>query len=162
MDSGIPAAVKTAFLEQRRDQFVAIFKGLWQDAYSIVRRVLEVCWSGIWADVKVKRTVKINIFAENTMSQASEFIFFASKSSVNLGMSRSLDYMSVMRQKAKVLRAILRTWRIISYLQYVHAPGRAYAFRIRAGIRATTKMTKVKTLPTMSLAEITGVSTTRS
>ncbi|KAI0092903.1 ribosome 60S biogenesis N-terminal-domain-containing protein [Irpex rosettiformis] len=69
VDSKAPTVVKTAFLEQRRDNFVSIFKGLWQDSYPVVRRVLETCWSGIWADVKIKRTVKINIFAENTVGQ---------------------------------------------------------------------------------------------
>ena len=64
--------VKATFLEQRRDNLISIFKGLSQDTYSVVRKVLEICWSGIWADVKVKRTVKISIFGENTIGQVSE------------------------------------------------------------------------------------------
>jgi nucleolar pre-ribosomal-associated protein 1 len=60
--------VKAAFLERHRDAFVSIFKGLIQDSYSVVRRVLEVCWTGIWCDPKLKRTIKIGVFNESTLS----------------------------------------------------------------------------------------------
>ncbi|GLB33183.1 hypothetical protein LshimejAT787_0100680 [Lyophyllum shimeji] len=36
--------------------------------YPVVRKVLEVCWTGIWSDPKVKRTLKIGLFNEITIS----------------------------------------------------------------------------------------------
>ena len=69
LDTTTPSSVKAAFLEQHRDAFTSIFKGLWQDTYSVIRRVLEVCWSGLWADAKLKRTLKIQVFSEATLSQ---------------------------------------------------------------------------------------------
>ncbi|TBU65164.1 ribosome 60S biogenesis N-terminal-domain-containing protein [Dichomitus squalens] len=69
LETTTPASVKAAFLEQHRDAFTSVFKGLWQDSYSVIRRVLEVCWSGLWADAKLKRTLKIHVFSEATLSQ---------------------------------------------------------------------------------------------
>lgn len=63
------SSVKAAFLEQHRDIFLSMFKGLRQDAYGVVRKVLEICWAGIWSDAKVKRTIKIGLFNEMTLSQ---------------------------------------------------------------------------------------------
>ncbi|EMD38681.1 hypothetical protein CERSUDRAFT_94218 [Gelatoporia subvermispora B] len=67
VDSTTQASVKTAFLEQRRETFISIFKGLTQDPYSLVRRVLEVCWTGVWSDPKLRRTVKVSLFGESTI-----------------------------------------------------------------------------------------------
>ncbi|KAM5540626.1 hypothetical protein V8D89_005657 [Ganoderma adspersum] len=69
VDSTTSSSVKTAFLERHRDAFTSIFKGLWQDSYSLIRRVLEVCWSGLWSDQKLKRTLKVQVFSEATLSQ---------------------------------------------------------------------------------------------
>ena len=69
LDTTSQHSVKVAFLEQHRDAFTSIFKGLWQDSYSVVRRVLEVCWSGLWSDSKLKRTLKIQVFSESTLAQ---------------------------------------------------------------------------------------------
>jgi len=33
-----------------------------QDHYSLARRVLKVCWAGIWSDAELKRTLKIGLF----------------------------------------------------------------------------------------------------
>ncbi|RDB20241.1 Uncharacterized protein C14G10.02 [Hypsizygus marmoreus] len=68
VDSDSPAQIKSAFLEQHREPFLSIFKGLVQDSYVVVRKILEVCWSGIWSDPKIKRTVKIGFFNEATIS----------------------------------------------------------------------------------------------
>ncbi|KAF9807927.1 hypothetical protein IEO21_08001 [Rhodonia placenta] len=68
-DGTTSSAVKTAFLEQRRDIFVLLFKGLWQDQYSLVRKVLEVCWTGLWSDQKVRKTLKVGLFNETVLSQ---------------------------------------------------------------------------------------------
>ncbi|KAI0640548.1 ribosome 60S biogenesis N-terminal-domain-containing protein [Trametes meyenii] len=69
LDATTPSSVKTAFLEQHRDAFTGMFKGLWQDSYSVIRQVLEVCWAGLWSDTKLKRTLKIQVFSEVTLSQ---------------------------------------------------------------------------------------------
>ncbi|KAG6856484.1 hypothetical protein H0H87_003952 [Tephrocybe sp. NHM501043] len=63
-----PTQVKATFIEQHRDAFLSIFKGLVQDSYNVVRKILEVCWVGLWADPKIKRTTKINLFNETTVS----------------------------------------------------------------------------------------------
>ncbi|KAF7299108.1 hypothetical protein MIND_00859100 [Mycena indigotica] len=62
------ATVKTLFLEQHRDAFFSIFRGLTQDPFVVVRRVLELCWGGIWMDLKLKRTLKIGLFGEITVA----------------------------------------------------------------------------------------------
>ncbi|OCH95273.1 hypothetical protein OBBRIDRAFT_767994 [Obba rivulosa] len=67
VDSTTQGSVKAMFLEQRRETFVSIFKGLAQDPYSLVRKVLEVCWIGIWSDPKLRRTSKVNLFGETTI-----------------------------------------------------------------------------------------------
>lgn len=61
------AQVKTAFLEHHREKFLSIFKGLVSDPYAVIRHVLEACWTGIWSDPKLKRTLKINLFSEITI-----------------------------------------------------------------------------------------------
>lgn len=68
VDSESPTLVKSAFLEQHRDAFLSIFKGLSHDSYAVARKILEVCWAGIWSDQKIKRTVKIGLFNEATIS----------------------------------------------------------------------------------------------
>jgi nucleolar pre-ribosomal-associated protein 1 len=42
------------FLEQRKESLAAIFKGLSQDSYSVVRLVLEKLWGGLWSDTKTQ------------------------------------------------------------------------------------------------------------
>ncbi|KLO07343.1 hypothetical protein SCHPADRAFT_652933 [Schizopora paradoxa] len=58
---------KAAFLEQRRDLFLSIFKGLSGDPYSVVRYVLEEIWVNIWQDPKIKRSIKVGLFGEVTI-----------------------------------------------------------------------------------------------
>ncbi|KAI9512767.1 ribosome 60S biogenesis N-terminal-domain-containing protein [Russula earlei] len=67
VDDSAASLVKSSFLEQRHDIFRAIFGGLDQDPYSLARKILEVAWTGIWLDPKIKRTVKVNIFNEATL-----------------------------------------------------------------------------------------------
>ncbi|KAF9480206.1 hypothetical protein BDN70DRAFT_833085 [Pholiota conissans] len=67
VDAGSSSQIKTAFLEQHREPFFAMFKGLVHDHYSLARRILEVCWAGIWSDAKVKRTLKVGLFNEITL-----------------------------------------------------------------------------------------------
>ncbi|KAF8185167.1 ribosome 60S biogenesis N-terminal-domain-containing protein [Pholiota molesta] len=67
VDAGSSSQIKTAFLEQHREAFLAMFKGLVHDHYSLARKILEVCWAGIWSDAKVKRTLKVGLFNETTL-----------------------------------------------------------------------------------------------
>ncbi|KAG6849538.1 hypothetical protein H0H93_007626 [Arthromyces matolae] len=60
--------VKTTFIEQHRDAFLSVFKGLLQDPHVVIRKLLEVCWVGLWEDQKIKRTTKISLFNEITIS----------------------------------------------------------------------------------------------
>ncbi|KAH7101182.1 ribosome 60S biogenesis N-terminal-domain-containing protein [Auriculariales sp. MPI-PUGE-AT-0066] len=66
---GTPSTIKTTFLEEHRESFWFIFRGLHVDPYPVVRRVLEICWEGVWLDPKVKRTLKIASFSETTLAQ---------------------------------------------------------------------------------------------
>ena len=62
-----PTQTKALFLEQHQESLLAIFKGLNQDHYSLARKILEVCWAGIWSDAKLKRTLKVALFNETTV-----------------------------------------------------------------------------------------------
>ena len=75
MDADNATQTKTTFIEQHRDAFVAIFKGIGQDHYSLARRILEVCWAGIWLDAKLKRTLKIGLFNEATIGHVHIYLF---------------------------------------------------------------------------------------
>jgi nucleolar pre-ribosomal-associated protein 1 len=67
---------KTTFLEQHKDIFLSIFKGLAQDTYPVVLKVLEVCWRGILSDSKLKRTLKVTLFSETTITHVSNAFLY--------------------------------------------------------------------------------------
>lgn len=67
VDDTAASSVKSSFLEQRHDIFRSIFGGFDQDPYSLARKILEIAWTGIWLDPKVKRTVKVNVFNEASL-----------------------------------------------------------------------------------------------
>ncbi|KAH9963282.1 ribosome 60S biogenesis N-terminal-domain-containing protein [Russula dissimulans] len=67
VDDSTPSWGKSSFLEQRHDIFRSIFGGLDQDSYSLARKILEIAWTGIWQDPKIKRTLKVNVFNEATL-----------------------------------------------------------------------------------------------
>ncbi|KAH9180077.1 ribosome 60S biogenesis N-terminal-domain-containing protein [Lactarius sanguifluus] len=67
VDNSAASSVKSSFLEQRQDIFRSILAGLYQDPYSLARRILEVAWTGIWLDPKIKRTSKVNVFNEKSL-----------------------------------------------------------------------------------------------
>ncbi|KAJ6613338.1 ribosome 60S biogenesis N-terminal-domain-containing protein [Mycena sp. CBHHK59/15] len=69
VDPESPTQLKTMFLEQHKDAFFSIFRGLAQDSLLVIRKVLEICWTGIWSDPKIKRTLKIGLFSEITVAQ---------------------------------------------------------------------------------------------
>lgn len=71
VDRDTPSSIKAAFLEQRREVFMSIFKGLVQDQYTAIQKVLQVCWEGVWSDPKIKRTTKLGVFNEVTISHVS-------------------------------------------------------------------------------------------
>ncbi|KAG8218153.1 ribosome 60S biogenesis N-terminal-domain-containing protein [Butyriboletus roseoflavus] len=68
VDQDAASLIKTAFLEQRREVFASIFKGLVQDQYAVIQKVLQVSWEGVWSDPKIKRTTKLGLFNEVTIS----------------------------------------------------------------------------------------------
>jgi nucleolar pre-ribosomal-associated protein 1 len=63
-----PTPIKLSLLEQHRDVFLLLFKGIFQDPYHVARHILEVCWEGVWCDPKIKRTLKIGLFNEITLN----------------------------------------------------------------------------------------------
>lgn len=71
VDRDTASSIKAAFLEQRREVFMSIFKGLVQDHYAVIQKVLQVCWEGIWQDPKIKRTTKLGVFSEATILHVS-------------------------------------------------------------------------------------------
>ena len=67
LDTNAASQTKTMLLERHRDTFLAVFKGIAQDHYSLARKVLEACWAGIWSDNKLSRTLKVGLFNETTI-----------------------------------------------------------------------------------------------
>ena len=78
VDNTTSSSLKAIFLEQKREHIASVFKGLNQDPYSVVRRVLEICWAGIWADPRIRRTSKLGLFNESTIHQVGR-VFAGSK-----------------------------------------------------------------------------------
>ena len=68
VDVTTSTSLKTMFLEQRKESLAAVFKGLSQDPYSVVRLVLEKLWAGLWSDTKLTKTHKIGLFNETVLS----------------------------------------------------------------------------------------------
>ncbi|KAH7907124.1 ribosome 60S biogenesis N-terminal-domain-containing protein [Hygrophoropsis aurantiaca] len=83
LDKDSSTTIKSIFLEQHREIFLGIFKGLVQDSYSVVRKILEVCWIGLWSDPKIKRTTKINLFSEITTMHLMKLYERAAPESAN-------------------------------------------------------------------------------
>lgn len=67
VDDSAASSVKSSFLEQRQDVFRTLLAGLDQDPYALARRILEVAWTGIWLDPKIKRTSKVKVFNEKSL-----------------------------------------------------------------------------------------------
>lgn len=65
IDPKTSSLVKSTSLEQQRDIPVYLL-GLSQDLYLVIRKVLEVCWVGLWSHPKVKWPAKIGPFSEIT------------------------------------------------------------------------------------------------
>jgi nucleolar pre-ribosomal-associated protein 1 len=61
-------SLKIHFLTNHSATFSSIFKELFNDSYDVVRFVLETCWTSIWADVRISRSLKISVFSENTVA----------------------------------------------------------------------------------------------
>ena len=75
-DTTTPTNLKATFLEQRKESLAAIFKGLSQDPYPVVRLVLEKLWGGLWSDTKLKKTPKISLFNETVLSNVGRILAF--------------------------------------------------------------------------------------
>lgn len=76
VEATTPTSLKTVFLEQRKESLAAVFKGLSQDPYSVVRLVLEKLWGGLWSDPKLKKTHKIGLFNETILSHVRKILTF--------------------------------------------------------------------------------------
>lgn len=76
VDVTSPTSLKAMFLEQRKESLAAVFKGLNQDPYSVVRLVLEKLWGGLWSDTKLKKTLKISLFNETVLSHVRKIPAF--------------------------------------------------------------------------------------
>lgn len=83
LDPVTSSAIKSTFLEQRRDVVSSIFKGLVQDSYSVIRKVLETCWAGLWSDARIKKTLKVGLFNEATISHVGVILLFLSRHTSN-------------------------------------------------------------------------------
>lgn len=64
-----PTPLKSSLLEDHKDLFIGIFKGIHDDPYEIVQYVLEISWDGVWCDGKIARTTKLRVFGEGTLAQ---------------------------------------------------------------------------------------------
>jgi nucleolar pre-ribosomal-associated protein 1 len=73
LDPATSSAIKSTYLEQRRDVISSVFKGLDHDSYSVVRKVLETLWTGVLSDGAIKRTLKVNLFNEEVISHVCGF-----------------------------------------------------------------------------------------
>ena len=65
------SSIKTDFLEQHKDSLLLLLKGLSADPPVVVQTTLDVLWNKLWKDQKVKRSLKIGIFGEETMQHVS-------------------------------------------------------------------------------------------
>lgn len=135
IDPSAPSSVKAMFLEQHRDAFTSIFKGLAQDSYSVIRRVLEICWSGLWSDAKLKRTLKIQVFSEVTLSQVGQHIVRLHITPADLDHS-SCEYTTAAPQKAAIQKLSRPMLCITFYWHYAAGPASVSALKTEAGIRA--------------------------
>jgi len=69
VDLTSPSSLKTSFLQVHSQKLQAVFKGVAQDPYAVLRRTLEVCWAGIWEDKRIPRTSKVVLFTDITILQ---------------------------------------------------------------------------------------------
>ena len=60
--------VKITLIEQHREIVLILFKRIYALPYSVVKLVLETLWTDLWQDKKVKRTLKVGLFNEATIS----------------------------------------------------------------------------------------------
>jgi hypothetical protein len=113
VDADATTQSKNMFLEQRRDIFLSTFKGIAQDHYSVARRILEVCWTGIWSDNKVKRTLKISLFSEFTIGHVK---FPLLQHTIDFKVNSSSNSMIAYNQLMRMLITYQQISFIISYL----------------------------------------------
>ncbi|KAL5508633.1 hypothetical protein ACEPAH_6252 [Sanghuangporus vaninii] len=75
--------IKSMFLEQYRDIFLSIFKGLDNDTYPVVQYILEILWTNIWQDQKLRKTLKVTLFGEKTMQHLLKLYDCSSQEDTN-------------------------------------------------------------------------------
>ncbi|EAU82375.1 hypothetical protein CC1G_06685 [Coprinopsis cinerea okayama7 len=66
VDSRVSSQTKTTFLSTpaSASAFHPIFKTLHSDHATVIKRVLEVAWEGVWCDIRISRTLKISVFGD--------------------------------------------------------------------------------------------------
>lgn len=69
VDQTSSSQLKGTFLQSQLTKMQAMFKGIAQDPYAVVRRTLEISWSGIWEDKRLPRTYKVALFSDITVLQ---------------------------------------------------------------------------------------------
>jgi nucleolar pre-ribosomal-associated protein 1 len=67
--------VKSTLLEQHREIALVLFKRIYALPYAVVKLVLELLWTELWQDKKVKRTLKVGLFNEATINLVCKFNF---------------------------------------------------------------------------------------
>lgn len=65
--------VKSVFLEQHREVVQVVFKRVHTLPYVVVKHILETLWTDLWQDRKVKRSLKVSVFNEGSISSVSLF-----------------------------------------------------------------------------------------
>jgi len=136
VDDSAASSVKTSFLEQRHDIFRSIFGGIDQDPYTLARKILEVAWTGIWLDPKIKRTVKVNVFNEACLHLVRRISLALSAPSRTTRFRNSTDAPTV---KVPAIRFLL-ILRITSSSLSAHTLAWEYVSRTVAGIRVKPGM----------------------
>ena len=65
-----PTSIKRSLLTQG-DVYQSIFRDFGADHYSLVRRVLEVAWDGIWGDTSLPWAIKTAAFEYDVLKSVS-------------------------------------------------------------------------------------------
>ncbi|KAH6899471.1 ribosome 60S biogenesis N-terminal-domain-containing protein [Coprinopsis sp. MPI-PUGE-AT-0042] len=65
-DSRVNSQTKIAFLSTPASlsTLLSLFKTLHSDHADVIKRVLEVCWEGVWCDIRVSRSLKVGAFGD--------------------------------------------------------------------------------------------------
>lgn len=142
--------LKTMFLEQHRDAFFSIFRGLAQDPFVVIRKVLEICWTGIWLDPKIKRTLKIGLFSEITVAQVVVLPMYSVYHETETEPPSSSSKFTSERIAKTTMRSMCPQMSCtISSSRFAPVLELVFASRIEGGIRESPKQKVPKTMKAM-------------